>query len=107
MALIRVGRIVKVKPECKEDYIKYHASVWDGVLEAIKNAGIANYSIFNHGDLLFSYYEIDSNDITKLEQAFKDEASKEWEALMMPMQENIDGQDGFTWKSMEQVFYIE
>ena len=105
--MIRIGRIVKIKPEFKEKYIAYHQSVWESVLKSIKSAGISNYSIFNYGDLLFSYYEMDSNDNRELEKILADEDSAKWEEIMIPMQENIDGIEGVTWTDMKQIFYME
>ena len=102
----RIGRMVKIKPEYKDKYIEYHKSVWDSVLRNIKNAGIANYTIFNYGDLLFSYYEIDSDNNLDLEKFFTDDASVEWEEIMSPMQENIDGIKGVSWTEMKEIFHL-
>src|SRR5436309_1953933 len=53
----RVGGVLRIKPERVDEYRRYHASVWPEILNAIRAAGLTNYSIFLKDDLLFSYYE--------------------------------------------------
>lgn len=36
----RVAQIIKLKPECVEEYKKIHAAVWPEVLKAIRSSGI-------------------------------------------------------------------
>ena len=40
-----------------EEYKRYHAAVWRGVLERITASQITNYSIFHRDSWLFSYFE--------------------------------------------------
>ena len=53
----RHGFALRLKPERIDEYKRYHREVWAEVLEAIREAGIRNYSIFLKDDLLFGYYE--------------------------------------------------
>ena len=48
------GTIVKGK---KEEYIKRHDSLWPEMAEVLKEAGIRNYTIWEHNNELFGYYE--------------------------------------------------
>lgn len=47
----------RIKPDCKEAYIRRHREIWPEVVCVLKAAGIVNYSIFACGDELFGYYE--------------------------------------------------
>lgn len=47
----------KIKPGCKEEYVKRHNEIWPEMVEVLKNAGICNYTIFANGEELFGYYE--------------------------------------------------
>ncbi|MGM0475269.1 MAG: L-rhamnose mutarotase, partial [Bacteroidota bacterium] len=47
----RFGQLIGVKPEHFEEYRKFHAAVWPGVLEMIKKCHIENYSIFHNDGL--------------------------------------------------------
>ena len=43
----RFGQLIGLRPEVLEEYKRYHAAVWPEILEAIRKAGIRNYSIFH------------------------------------------------------------
>ncbi|HUF09412.1 MAG TPA: L-rhamnose mutarotase, partial [Rhodothermales bacterium] len=42
----RFAAVVELKPEKEQLYRELHAEVWPGVVQAVKNANINNYSIF-------------------------------------------------------------
>jgi L-rhamnose mutarotase len=56
---MRSAFVLKVKPERIDDYVEAHASVWPEMLEALRGAGITNYSIFRDGSRVFGYFEAD------------------------------------------------
>src|SRR6476469_4868231 len=58
----RYGMVNRIKPDCAEEYRKYHAAVWPDVLSMIGECNIANYSIYLKDDLLFSYFEYHGSD---------------------------------------------
>lgn len=47
----------KIKPGCKEEYIRRHQEIWPEMVAVLKEAGICNYTIFANGYELFGYYE--------------------------------------------------
>ena len=57
MAMVRFGQLGKLKKDKIEEYIELHAATWPGVLKTITECNLQNYSIFLHGDLVFSYFE--------------------------------------------------
>lgn len=40
----------RIKPGCKEEYIKRHNEIWPEMVEVLKSAGICNYTIFAEGN---------------------------------------------------------
>ena len=58
----RYGQVVRLKPEKRDEYVRHHGAVWPGVLKTIAECNIRNYSIFEHGELLFGYFEYHGND---------------------------------------------
>ena len=50
----------RIKPGCKNEYIKRHNEIWPEMVEVLKQAGICNYTIFANGDELFGYYECEN-----------------------------------------------
>jgi len=46
----RSGFVLRVKPDKLEEYVRAHQQVWPEMLEALKGAGIRNYTIFRARD---------------------------------------------------------
>ena len=53
----RFGQVIGLRPEKLEEYKRYHAAVWPEILDALRKAGIRNYSIFHFDGKLFAYFE--------------------------------------------------
>jgi L-rhamnose mutarotase len=55
----RSAFVLRVRPEKLDAYLEAHRNVWPEMLEALRSAGIRNYTIFRHGNEVFGYYESD------------------------------------------------
>src|SRR5439155_1432441 len=58
----RSAFVLRVRPECVDEYVEAHREVWPEMLEALKGAGIRNYTIFRAGSEMFGYFEADDLD---------------------------------------------
>ena len=47
----------RIRPGCKDEYIRRHDAIWPEMKAVLKEAGICNYTIFANVDELFGYYE--------------------------------------------------
>jgi L-rhamnose mutarotase len=105
----RYGSVLKVVPEKIEEYKRYHAAVWPEVLRTIKDCGIRNYSIYLKDDLLFGYFEYHGEDFaTDMEKMAASEKTREWWAIMRPMQVPFPTrEEGEWWADMEEVFHLD
>ncbi|HLP17124.1 MAG TPA: L-rhamnose mutarotase [Bacteroidota bacterium] len=105
----RYGQVIGIKPEHFERYKKFHASVWPEILAMITECNIRNYSIFHRDNRLFAYFEYVGNDFeSDMARMAADAKTKEWWAIMEPMQEPVAGRaPGEWWASMEEVFHLE
>jgi L-rhamnose mutarotase len=56
----RSGFILRVRPDRIDDYVEAHRAVWPEMLEALRGAGIRNYTIFRAGTQVFGYFESDN-----------------------------------------------
>jgi len=104
---VRIGRIVRLRPECAAEYKRMHAEIWPEVAAAIHEFGIRNYSIYLKGGLLFSYYELaDGVTLQQVgERWMQNAACARWEALMEPMQQSVDPDFQGTWQVMDEIFH--
>ena len=55
----RAGFVLRVRQDKIEEYVEAHANVWPEMLEALRGAGIRNYSIFRDGNVMFGCFEAD------------------------------------------------
>jgi L-rhamnose mutarotase len=53
----RSAFVLRVKPDRIDDYVEAHRAVWPEMLQALRGAGIRNYSIFRDGNRVFGYFE--------------------------------------------------
>lgn len=57
--MTRVAERFRLKPGMREEYIRRHDNLWPEMAEAMRAAGIRNYSIWLSGTDLFGYYEVE------------------------------------------------
>jgi L-rhamnose mutarotase len=55
----RTGFVLHVRPDKIDQYVDAHASVWPEMIDALRSAGIRNYTIFRAGTAVFGYFEAD------------------------------------------------
>ena len=82
--------VLEVRPGYEEEYVRRHQEIWPEMVEALRSAGMRNYSIFRHGLTLFGYFETDDIDKTR-EYLANDETNRRWSEWMDPiMKVDID-----------------
>jgi L-rhamnose mutarotase len=55
----RSAFVLRVRPDKIDEYVAAHREVWPEMLDALRGAGIRNYTIFRHGNEMFGYFEAD------------------------------------------------
>ena len=66
------------------EYKRRHDEIWPEMLDALRGAGIHNYSIFLHGSTLFAYLECD--DFARLSATLaSDPVNARWQEDMRDM----------------------
>jgi L-rhamnose mutarotase len=58
----RSAFVLRVRPDKVEEYVEAHSAVWPEMLDALRAAGIHNYSIFRADNEVFGYFEADDLD---------------------------------------------
>ncbi len=97
----------KIKPGKKEEYIARHNNLWPEMVKLLKEAGIANYSIWISGDEVFGYYECEKG----VEFATKTQANSsivdKWNEYMKDVMEmEMDPVTGAQ-PHLKEVFYLK
>ena len=80
----RVCFLLRVRPDRLDEYRARHAAVWPDMLDALRAAGWANYSLFLDDDgLLVGYLE--TEDFAAAVAAMEEtEVNARWQAEMAP-----------------------
>jgi L-rhamnose mutarotase len=105
---MRVCFLLKVRPEKIEEYKQRHAQVWPEMLEALRETGWRNYSLFLRPDgLLIGYLE--TPDFKKALAAMKNHpVNARWQAEMTPFFESMsDGAADDNMLPLAEVFHLD
>ena len=105
--MMRVGQVIKVRPEQEEKYKELHAAVWPDVAKMITECNIRNYSIFLRDHYLFSYFEYIGDDYeADMAKMAADPVTQDWWAVCKPCQQPVDSHtESEWWADMEEVFH--
>lgn len=104
----RVAFILKVKRDRIAEYKERHKAVWPEMLQALRETGWRNYSLFLRDDgLLFGYLETDDFQRAQAQMA-KREVNLRWQQEMAPFFEGLDGRrpdEGMV--LLEEIFHLD
>jgi L-rhamnose mutarotase len=107
-SVIRVGMVIKIKPEKLEEYLALHADTNSGVRHLLSKYHIRNFSIFMTQLEDSSYYEFGyweywgdnyEEDMKKLDL---EPENKAWLEMCDPMQIPLEGET--SWRRMDRIY---
>lgn len=105
----RVGFILKVKADRIEEYKEHHKAVWPEMLEALREAGWHNYSLFMRDDgLLFGYFETPESLAAAQAAMANREVNTRWQNMMSSFFEIPEGaHPDQMFVELEEVFHLD
>jgi len=77
---------LRVRPDRIDEYVEAHRNVWPEMLEALRGAGIRNYTIFRNGNEMFGYFESDDLEAAGAYMA-EQEVNARWQDAMAELLE--------------------
>lgn len=111
---LRWGSIIGLREESLLAYTQLHAAVWPGVLKALGEVNIRNYSIYlgrvRPGEyVLFSYFEYIGDDFeADMNRMAADKVTQVWWTYTDPLQTRLPGTpEGAQWKAIDEVFHTD
>ena len=106
---MRMGWVIRVRPEKIAEYKRLHADVWPDVLAKIADCNIRNYTIYlrEPENLLFAHFEYHGTDFdADMARMAADPVTQEWWAVCKPCQAPLETRkEGEWWADMEEVFH--
>jgi L-rhamnose mutarotase len=103
----RVAFIINLKPGSEEEYKRRHDEIWPEMMQALRNAGMHNYSIFlGPGGQLFAYLE--TEDFERMARTIgRDPVNARWQEYMKDLiSVDVDPQTGFA-RLLPEMFHAE
>lgn len=100
----RTGFVLRVRADRIEQYIEAHRNLWPEMREALRSAGIRNYTIFRDGTRVFGYFEADDL-AAAAHRLAAEEVNTRWQDAMAEL---LDGRvpDGGP-PPLEQIFRLD
>lgn len=104
----RVCFRLQIRKDRMAEYIERHAKVWPDMLQALRETGWSNYSIYidPSDGLLIGYLETEDLEAAKAGMASR-EVNARWQSEMAPFFEELDGvapDEGFL--RLQEIFYL-
>jgi len=105
----RFGQVIRLKPDCTNEYIRLHASVWPGVLRTIHSCNICNYSIYFKDSYLFAYFEYTGKDFgADMKKMADDPETQQWWNVVKPLMSPLETRSpGEFWADMKEIFHTD
>ena len=100
----RSAFVLQVRPDRVDEYVRAHREVWPEMLDALRGAGIRNYTIFRHGNQMFGYFEADSLDYSE-GYLGTEEVSARWQDAMADLLDERVPDEGPS--PLEEVFRLD
>jgi L-rhamnose mutarotase len=105
----RVCFLIRVKRACLEEYKKRHKEVWPEMLDALRETGWHNYSLFLRNDgLLVGYFETPDLAAARAGMASR-QVNDLWQAEMAPYFADLEGEKrpDESFLQLEEVFHLD
>jgi L-rhamnose mutarotase len=103
----RVGFQFKVRQDRLAEYKEHHKHVWPDMLEALRETGWRNYTLFMRSDgVIFGYFETEESLATAQAKMAAQEVNSRWQEFMSDfMDENARPDETFV--ELEEYFHLD
>ena len=103
----RVGFQFCVRPERLAEYKEHHKHVWPEMLQALREAGWHNYTLFLRADgLVFGYFETDESLVAAQAKMAASEVNTRWQEFMAPFTDSNARPDE-SFLELEEYFHLD
>ena len=103
----RVGFQFKVRPDRLKEYKKNHKQVWPEMLEALRETGWHNYSLFMREDgLIFGYFETEESLASAQAKMAAQDVNARWQEFMSSFVD-ANARPDETFVELEEYFHLD
>lgn len=103
----RVGFQFKVRQDRLTEYKEQHKNVWPEMLEALRETGWHNYTLFLRADgLIFGYFETDTDLTTVQAKMAAKDVNTRWQNFMSDFMD-ANARPDETFLELEEYFHLD
>jgi L-rhamnose mutarotase len=96
----------EIKPGTEDEYKKRHDEIWPELVEAIKDAGFANYSLFRRGTQIVAYAEVEPDAETAFAKIGPTEVNARWAKWFEDVIVSLTDESGELYR-LEEVWHLD
>jgi L-rhamnose mutarotase len=96
----------QLKPGQENEYQRRHDAIWPDLVTALKDAGIANYTLFRRGRTVIAYCECDPDAATAFDKVGATDVNRRWSAWFEDVIEDLSDTDGNLFTA-EEVWHLD
>jgi L-rhamnose mutarotase len=100
----RVAFTMTLTPDSLAEYTRRHDEIWPELVMEIEQSGIAEFTTFVHGSVLFLYSEVEDEDAW--DRLWQSEIHMRWSEVMKPLM-NVDEGGIVESSPLTEVFHLE
>ena len=100
----RTAFVLQVRPDRLEEYLRAHQDVWPEMLDALRAAGVRNYTIFRDDNRMFGYFEADDLGAASEYLARQDVCTRWQDAMAELLEERVPDEGP---PALEEIFRLD
>ena len=96
----------EIRPGTEAEYKKRHDEIWPELVDAIKQAGFENYSLFRRGTQVVAYVECQPDAASAFAALGPNEANARWSKWFEDVIVSLTDEDGELYR-LEEVWHLD
>ncbi len=96
----------EIRPGTEAEYKKRHDEIWPELVDAIKEAGFENYSLFRRGTQVVAYVECEPDAASAFGALGPNEANARWSTWFEDVIVSLTDEDGELYR-LEEVWHLD
>src|SRR5581483_359247 len=105
-AVERLCFTFEIKPGTETEYKRRHDAIWPELVEAIKDAGFSNYSLFRRGRSIYAYAEVEPDVQTAMAKLAPSEVNRRWSEWCEDVIVSLTDESGQLYRA-EEVWHLD
>jgi L-rhamnose mutarotase len=102
----RVCFTFEIRPGTEDEYKKRHDEIWPELVDAIKDAGFANYSLFRRGTTVVAYVECHPDAATAFGALGPQEVNARWATWFEDVIVSLTDENGNLYR-LDEVWHLD